>query len=193
MTVPRLPRDLAADIVACGYFPEMVSDAVALSLWDEEVVAHLVHVEATFNRDEIHRHLSVLVLTPTRFIVAHTDEETEPGEGSRAITTTEVVGLASIRSVSLTQVVSRPERYRSARHGAPAETWLTVAWGTMRQIELEPAGCSDPTCEADHGYTGTGTADDLVVRMSVAADGAERVQSLVRFGTQMQRVAGTSR
>ena len=41
----------------------------------------------------------------------------------------------------------------------------------MRRIDLEQAGCADPECEADHGYTGTMVGDDLTVRMSAAADG----------------------
>ncbi|HSN12348.1 MAG TPA: DUF5998 family protein, partial [Propionibacteriaceae bacterium] len=55
-----------------------------------------------------------------------------------------------------------------------------------------PAGCEDPTCEADHGYTGTLTADDLTVRMSAAADGVENVARLVSFGVELQRRTGRS-
>ena len=59
-----LPKGLRADIDACGYFPDLIADAIALSLAGEPVVDHLVHHEATFSREEIQRHLSVLVLTP---------------------------------------------------------------------------------------------------------------------------------
>ena len=38
----------------------------------------------------------------------------------------------------------------------------------MRRIDLEQAGCADPDCEADHGYTGSMAGDDLTVRMSAA-------------------------
>jgi hypothetical protein len=183
-----LPAALAADIISCGYFPEMVSDAVALAVGAERVESHLVQVEATFLRDEMQRHLSVFIVTPTRFIVAHTDEEDVKGHGSQAITTTEAVALSRIRSVSLTQVVGRPEAYQ--RQATPSETWLTIGWGTMSHVEMEPAGCADPTCEADHGYSGTITSDDLSIRMSVAADGPERVTALIHFGTHLQQLAG---
>ena len=49
----------------------------------EEPVAHVVHHEATFARDEIQRHLSVLVLTASRLIVAHTDEYEPPANRDR--------------------------------------------------------------------------------------------------------------
>ena len=125
------------------------------------------------------------------FIAAHTDEEAVAGEHPQAITTTEVLSLSRIRSVSLTQVVARPERYR--HDSTPTETLMTVGWGTVRHVDLEPAACNDPNCDADHGYTGTSTADDLAVRMSVAADGAENVAALVRFGTLLQQLTGDRR
>lgn len=187
----RLPPGLNTEIHDCGYFPELVADAVSLSLGAEDPVAHLVHHEATFNRDEIQRHLSVLVLTRSRLIVGHTDENETPGEPGQALTTTESVPLRKINSVSLSQVVSHPERYGSGR-AAVAETWLTISWGTMRRLDLEPAGCADPECEADHGLTGVLAGDDLTVRISATADGDAKVQQLVAFGTALQLATGST-
>ncbi|CAA9290894.1 MAG: FIG01121646: hypothetical protein, partial [uncultured Friedmanniella sp.] len=66
-------RDLRADIEACGYFPDLVEDAIVLAVGEEELLDFVVHHEPTFNHDEIHRHVTVLALTPTRLIVGHTD------------------------------------------------------------------------------------------------------------------------
>ena len=71
-------RDLRAAIDHTGYYPEVVADAVASSLSDEQVVSFYVHHEPTFDRDEVRRHLSVIVLTPTRVVLLHTDEN--PGD-----------------------------------------------------------------------------------------------------------------
>jgi hypothetical protein len=188
----RLPADLAAEINACRYFPELVADTVAMSLGVEEPLAYLVHQEATFNRDEIQRHLSVLVLTATRLLVSHTDENGEPGTPAQALTTTEAVALGKITSVALSQVVSNAERYGS-RKANITETWLAISWGTMRRIDLEPAQCPDPNCDADHGLTGMIAAEDLTVRISTAADGPEKVQQLVSFATALQQVTGPTR
>ena len=57
----------------------------------------------------------------------------------------------------------------------PSEVVLTIGWNALSHIELEPAYCGDENCEADHGYTGTLTADDLPLRVSEAADGADAV------------------
>ena len=52
---------------------------------------------------------------------------------------------------------------------------MTIGWGAVRRIELEPAACVDPDCEADHGYTGTASADDISLRVSSAAEGPDAV------------------
>ena len=64
-------RDLRAAIDHTGYYPEVVADAVAAALADEPVVSFYVHHEPTFGRDEVRRHLSVVVLTQTRLVLLH--------------------------------------------------------------------------------------------------------------------------
>ena len=183
-------RDLRADIEACGYFPDLVEDAIVLAVGDEELIDFVVHHEPTFAHDEIHRHVTVLALTPTRLIVGHTDDQPAepPATGISAASSTESVALSKIGAVVLTRVVTRPEKYRAGSTDV-SETWLTVGWGAVRRLDLEQASCSDPSCDADHGYTGALVGDDLTVRMSAAADGAERVDRLTRFSSALQRAA----
>lgn len=183
-------RELRAEIDACGYFPELVEDTIMESVGDEELMDFVVHHEPTFDRDEIHRHVTILALTPTRLIVGHTDDHPAepPMEGTFAAASTESVLLSKINSVVLTRVVARPAEYRAGSADV-TETWLSVGWGAVRRVDLEVASCSDPQCEADHGYTGTLVGDDLTVRMSAAADGRDRVARLVSFATALQRAA----
>ncbi len=193
MTGGTLPAQLQQQITDCGYYPELVSESVQWAVGEEPVQAFLVHHEATFNSDEVQRHLSVLVLTPSRLVVGHTDESHDnPHRVSTAITSTESIPLPQIRAVSLTRVVAD-----AARHGggndAVVETWLTLGWGTLRRMDLEPARCADPDCEADHGYSGSSVLDDITVRMSPAADGPDAVARLVGFATALQRACGTAR
>lgn len=185
-----LRAGLRADLVTAGYFPDLVEDSILLALGDEEFVDYVVHHEPTFDRDEIRRHLTVLLLTPTRLLIGHTDEQPAEGQprAGQASSSTEAIGLGQVNAVALTRVVDRPEAYRSGM--GCSEAWLSVSWGAMRRLDLEPAGCSDPTCEADHGLTGTMSPDDLTVRMSSAADGADSVRRLVNFTTTLQRVTG---
>ena len=183
-------RDLRADIEACGYFPDLVEDAIVLAVGEEELLDFVVHHEPTFNHDEIHRHVTVLALTPTRLIVGHTDDQPAepPATGIAAASSTESVALSRIGTVVLTRVVTQPERYRAGGTDV-SETWLTVGWGAVRRLDMEQASCSDPDCEADHGYTGSLVGDDLTVRMSAAADGPDRVDRLTRFSSALQRAA----
>ena len=78
----------------------------------EHVVSFYVHHEPTFERDEVRRHLTVVVLTPTRLILAHTDEHAgddllpEPYTS----TSTEAISLSSVRSVVVTRMVTNPTK-----------------------------------------------------------------------------------
>src|SRR5688572_15874498 len=94
MTGTRSAVDLLrADIERAGYYPQIVTDGIRAMLGDEPVLEHLVHHEATFD-NELRRHLTVLVLTPSRLIFGHTDEHAaEPGGSPAATTTAEAVGV----------------------------------------------------------------------------------------------------
>ncbi len=193
-----LPPELVREIERGGYYPALVTDLVALSLADEVVMDHFVHLETTFDTDEVRRHVTVMVLTPTRLLVAHVDDHhgdavVEAG-APRPSTSTPPVAASSVESVPLHQVgsvvvshrVVDPARYRSGQ--APAELVLGLSWGTLRRVDLEPAGCGDPDCEADHGYTGTVAGEDVSLRVSADAEGADAVRAAVRFARSLTEV-----
>lgn len=182
----QLPAELAGEINDCGFFPQLVRDSVALTLGAEPVDEYLVHHEATFANEGISRHLSVLVLTPTRLVVSHTDESAENPAQPTAISSTESVPLRLLGAVALSRVIAHPEQFGSDE-ASVVETWLSLSWQTMRKVDLEPATCADPNCEADHGLTGSDVAEDMVIRMSPAADGPGSVERLVAFGTALQQ------
>ena len=64
--------ELRRAIDRTGYYPEVVADGVDAAVAGEQVVSFYVHHEPTFERDEVRRHLSVVVLTPTRLVLART-------------------------------------------------------------------------------------------------------------------------
>jgi hypothetical protein len=171
--------DLRRAIDRTGYYPEVVADGVRSALAGEPVVSFFVHHEPTFDHDEVRRHLSVVVLTPSRLILAHTDEH--PGDDllpePYTSTSTEAVRLSAVKSVVVTRMVANP----SSGPAAAAEAVMTIGWGGVSRVDLEPAGCSDPQCDADHGYTGVLSSDDFSLRVSAAADGTDAVASLLAF------------
>jgi hypothetical protein len=174
-------QDLRAAIERSGYYPALVSEAVEAVVGVEPVAAYLVHQETTFDANEVRRHVTVLVLTGTRFIVSHTDEQAADSTSAEpyATTSTESVKISRISSVVLSRVVANPESY--IRGTLPREVVLTIGWGAVSRLDLEPAGCADPNCEADHGYTGSSTADDLSLRVSEAGDGPDTVRQTLSF------------
>lgn len=176
---------LRTDIERSGYYPDLVSDALDTALAGEALGSYLVHHEAAFDRDELRRHVTVLVLTPTRLIVGHTDEH-PPDESSSdpyATASTEAVRLERVDSVVVTRVVVNPATH--AIGGPTREVLLTIGWGAVSRIDLEPAVCADPSCEADHGYTGAASNDDLSLRVSEAADGPEVVRQALDFAAAL--------
>jgi hypothetical protein len=173
---------LRHSINQAGYHPEMVWNAVADALATEDPVAHVVHQETTFDAQEVRRHVTVLALTPTRLIMAHADEqETLGGPGVAA--TTEAVPLSRIGSVVMSKTYERT--------GAIIDAVLTIGWGAVSRIDLAPAHCADENCDADHGYSGTISSDDVQLRVAAAAEGSEAVAHLVAFGVALS--AATSR
>ncbi len=180
MDHPGAGTALRADIQRSGYYPELVAEALETALGGEDPGSYVVHHEATFDRDELRRHVTVLVLTPTRLIVGHVDEHAPEGAPAPlASASTEAVRLERVDSVVVTRVVSDPAQHRPG--GPTAEVVLTIGWGAVSRIDLEPAACADPACDADHGYPGPASNDDLSVRVSEAADGADVVAQVLRF------------
>lgn len=181
-----------AQIERSGYYPGLVIDAVADHLGDELVEASMVHHETIFDPDmEMRRHITVLILTPTRLLICHTDEHpaVEANAKPNASTTTEAVKLDNVRSVALTRVIPDPASYAPGTEATEVvlSINLPMNWGTAGQIDIEPASCSDESCEADHGYTGTVTAESLTLRVSGAAEGPEAVANLIDFAMALSR------
>jgi Family of unknown function (DUF5998) len=186
--------ELWADVDRSGYYPELMADSLRGTLGTEQALAHVVHQETTLDDAMgIRRHVTVLATTPTRLIVCHTDEHpaSELTPYPHATTTTEVVPLSRIASVALTTMVANPADYLPG--ASYREATLVVGWGAISHVDLEPATCGDETCEADHGYSGTLTADDLSLRVSQDGDGGPVVTQAIRFATVLSEAAARAR
>lgn len=168
--------ELFDEVSRSGYYPEIVAEGLSDALAGETVAAYVLHHEPTFDHDEIRRHMTVLALTPSRLVLVHTDEH--PGDDllpkPYTSTTSEAVSLSQVRSVLVTRMVTSTSKQLE-------EAVVTIGWGAVSRLELEPARCPDPECDADHGYTGTVTGDDFSLRLSAAADGGSAVQRLLGF------------
>ncbi|HEY3534038.1 MAG TPA: DUF5998 family protein [Pedococcus sp.] len=185
-----LPADLTRAIERAGYYPALVGDVVQSALGEEPIVSHLVHQETTFDQDSVRRHITVLALTATRLVVAHADDHTDerPDHADTATATTECVPLGAVRGVMLTHVVTNPQDYRPGSLGR--EITLTLGWGAVNRVDLLPATCGDPDCEADHGYEGSIASDDISLRISADAEGADALQQALGFARELSASIG---
>ena len=185
MTIDHMD-ELFDEVSRSGYYPELVAEGLRDALAGEPVAAYVLHHEPTFDHDEIRRHMTVLALTPSRLVLVHTDEH--PGDDllpkPYTSTTSEAVAIGQVRSVVVTRMVTSKSKQLE-------EAVLTVGWGAVSRVELEPARCSDPDCEADHGYTGNIAGDDFTLRLSATADGGAAVQRLLGFARSLSARTST--
>jgi len=181
---------LSQAVQGAGYYPALANHVLKGAIGDEDVRAHFVHAETTFDTSEVRRHMTVLVITDSRLIRVHMDDGAgHDGEGAHeASATVESAFLKRVSNMALTHVVHEPENFREG--DAPSELVLAVGWGVHSRIELEPATCGDENCDADHGYSGGITGDDSLVRVSVIADGVGTVRALEDFSRELQRAIG---
>ena len=179
--------ELREDIDRSGYYPALVAGVIDLAVAGESVVAHMLQPETTFEDTEVRRHLTALVLTPTRLVVAHVDDHAghEGHATATALASTEAVPIRELRSVVITQGFNDPAAHDGNQ--GPRDLTISRGWGAVQRIDLEPATCGDPACEADHGLTGAATPDDLVIRVSAEAEGTHALAAALTFAKALSR------
>ncbi|HEX2247317.1 MAG TPA: DUF5998 family protein [Arthrobacter sp.] len=181
-------RSLDEDLNRAGFYPVMVADVVHDALDEREPLSHVVHLETHFDRNEVHRHITVLVLTEDMLVITHVDDQQldEAGQQMVAQISTESVPVSQIRSVVLSYIYAQPQDYKPSDQAR--ELTLAIAWSGGQRLDMGPAGCADPQCDADHGYTGNIVQEDIVLRVSAEADGAQAVQNAKSFARALRKV-----
>ncbi|EMQ98014.1 DUF5998 family protein [Paeniglutamicibacter gangotriensis] len=181
--------DLHTALTRAGFYPKILADVIDEALDGREPGGHLVHLETHFDQHEVHRHITVLVLAEDVLLVTHVDDQQldEKGKEVMAQISTELVQLSKVTTVATSYVYHQPQNYRSG--DLVKELTLGIAWAGAQRIDLAPAGCPDPECDADHGYTGTSQQEDLVLRVSAEADGANAVAAARSFALAMRRAS----
>ena len=181
-------RDLESALQRAGFYPRLVADVVNDALDGQECLAHLVHLETHFDRTEVHRHITVLVLTEDMLVITHVDDQQldDAGEQVVAQVSTESVPVSQIRSVVLSYTYAQPQDYKPSD---PArELTVSIAWSGGQRVDMGPAACGDPNCDADHGYTGTIVQEDLALRISAEAEGLQAVADAKAFARALRAV-----
>lgn len=181
-------RDLESALQRSGFYPRLVADVVNDALDGAESLAHLVHLETHFDRTEVHRHITVLVLTAEMLVITHVDDHQldESGEQMVAQVSTESVPASQINSVVLSYIYAQPQDYKPSD---PArELTLSIAWSGGQRVEMGPTTCGDPNCDSDHGYSGTIMQEDIALRISAEAEGLQAVADAKAFARALRAV-----
>ncbi len=180
--------DVEAALQRSGFYPRLVADVVNDALDGQVSLSHLIHLETHFDRNEVHRHITVLVLTSDMLVITHVDDHQldDSGEQMMAQVSTESVPVSQIKSVVLSYIYAQPQDYKPSD---PAqELTLSIAWSGGQRVEMAPASCGDPDCDADHGYTGNIAQEDIVLRISAEAEGMQAVVDAKAFARALRAV-----
>lgn len=186
---PDATAQLSAALERTGFYPQLVANALREELDGRAVIEHLVHVDTHFDYDDVHRHITVLALTEDVLAAVHLSDFPldDAGHRMRAQVATELIPLRRLDSVVLTTQHDEPHRHRP--NDAVAEVTLAVTWAGGQRLDLAPAGCADPECTADHGYTGTASREDLTLRVAAEAEGQAAVNQALTFSRALRRAA----
>lgn len=187
MRADHSPRQqMATDIKNAGFYPELVLDTLEDALAGLEPVSHIVQVETHFDQNEVHRHITVLVLAGQYLLVAHLDDQNldERGQQVVAHVSTETLHVSKISTLTLSCAYPQPQNYTP---GAPvSEVSLLISWTGSQRLDLAPADCPDPACDADHGLTGMAPREDIMLRVSTGADGAQQTERARTFARDLR-------
>ena len=150
-----LPAEVRRGIELAGYYPALVEQVVATAVAGEAVHAHLVHQETTFDAQEVRSHVTVLVVTPTRLVTAHVDDQrwVEFGPGAVGVGWDGLLlGLATHLATGATNNPAESMAWMVSDEGrefmtASSELWFeaSVAAGTP---EAEARAAADRTTAA---------------------------------------------
>lgn len=178
--------DLDAQLTRAGFYPHLIADLLKDELDGSEPLRHLLHLETHVERGEVHRHAIILVLTAESLVILHVDDH-QPEDSTEPVAnvSVEIVALPRLDSVVVSAVYPRPHEHRAGQ--GPRELTVGIAWSGGSRLDLGPAACGDPNCDADHGFQGQMVREDLVVRISAEADGAAHLDEARSFARALRR------
>ncbi len=165
--------DTRGEIERIGFYPEVVLRTLRRHLGEEEPLAMVSQLDAAFDNDTMFRHLTVAALGATHLLQVHVDEL----DGGAAMVAAQLTALSQVRGVAVVETVADA----ATGPGTPQEVSVALNLGGQRRAEVEPVQCDDPECAVDHGYQASSYPDDLSLRISLAANGAEDLARAEHF------------
>jgi hypothetical protein len=102
-------------------------------------------------------------------------------------TSSETVALRRVGNISVSRIFGNPAEYKPG--ALPRIVRVTLNWGGGEVIELEPATCPDPDCQADHGYAGSLSGEDISLDVDTELTGEEAAIRLLAFAQELSAAA----
>lgn len=146
--------------------PPMVDDVAAIVRLHGPIRTYFIRPETVFDRDSVFDATAIFLLTDSHLIVVLSDVTYEFVPVGEFVTTTQVIPLKEIHDYQVIRrrVLDGPES------GAIASVQMRLRWGANRTLDIRPASCDDPTCEAEHGFIGMSAGEDGDVLLDATLD-----------------------
>ena len=174
-----LPADLRSDLERAGYFPDLVADVAGRGARPVSPSCPTSCTpETTFDADAVRRHITSLVLTQSRLVVAHADDHAPGRAGRRRSSRTRPrppsrCRCPSVRSVVLNHVVPLPQAYRRGSGSPRADADDRLGRGQPRSTWSRPPAAT-PTARPTTATRARLSADDISLRVSARTPTARR-------------------
>ncbi|MDO5726703.1 MAG: DUF5998 family protein [Bowdeniella nasicola] len=179
MTNAAMLEQVSAQLDRLAFHPAHIRTHLKSMLFDEPIVASFVNMQSTFENAEVARYVVLFVLTPTRLLHLYASEAPFP-ESDRAL-------HVEVHSVALHALHSVRNIYGHASDDSPTEEIVfAIGWGDASRVMVDVGPCPDPECDMVHGNGGL-AHEDVVLRLSVEADGSEKIREAEAFIQQLRR------
>ena len=142
-----------------------VIDDIADAIYGD-IRIFFVRPQTMFDRDSVYQSLSCYIVTSTQLVVVSSDVSYEFNPNGELLTSVHYVDLSQIRDFQ----VLRRRAFDGAQAGHVTAVAMRIRWGESYGVDTFPAGCDDPTCQADHGSVGRITGDDVEIVVDESTD-----------------------
>lgn len=148
-------------------------------LLDEPVHGHFATVQTSFDGGSISRYTVVLVVTPTRLLYLYASDQPFPDSDTPVHVQVQAIPLRQLPTVNVVYG-------HTSTDDEPEELMLSIGWGTFHRVAIDAGHCGDPQCEANHVQGGL-CNEDIQLRVSVQADGREKMNEVQQFVQVLRR------
>lgn len=171
--------DVTSELSQAAFHPAAMEGYLKDCLFDEDILGYFAGAQMTFDRGSVARYANLFVVTPTRLIHIYASDLPFPESEQDVHVQVQTIPLKNLTGIEA--IYGHP-----ATGGSAGDLVLVIGWGVNSRIAIDFGACEDPECGGNHGNGGV-SQEDIVIRVSAEADGADRLASALEFARVLRR------